>query len=131
MVGGGFRHPRLSVAASTVAGVTTTSGPWSEAYGPRPGTGTQRVLNESWPLLDRCTGQWHARGIPDQPDPIPVTVRVVFETDGEVSLDGLAIRWTKTHVRVSVGDRRLITHGVWVLAEDVRRRPSGPDGATS
>lgn len=85
---------------------------------PRPQT--QAVLNESWPLRDKA-GQ-HARGIPDQPHPIPVEVRVVLENDGEHWMTGRAQRWTKTHVFVAgLADERLRNHFVWVRAGDVRR----------
>ena len=80
----------------------------------------QRVLNESWPLT-RKDGTKHANGIPDR-DPIPVRVRLVFERDGEVFVDGRAQRWTPTHVFVAVGDPRIQIGAVWVAASDVRRR---------
>lgn len=86
---------------------------------PPPPRAWQKVLNEAWPLTDP-TGRPHARGIPDR-DPIPVTVRVVFQDDGETWLTGLADRWHGQHVHVSVGDPRLQVPGVWVLAGDVRR----------
>ena len=54
-----------------------------------------RILNESWPLRD-SKGHGYARGIPDQPNPIPIRVLVVWEggrTDGEW-INGTARRWT-------------------------------------
>lgn len=95
--------------------------PWE--IGADPNAPTQPVLNESWPLRDRRTGQRHARGIPDQPHPIPVDVRLVLEPDGETWLPGHAARWTRTHVYVnSISDSRVRGPGVWVVAADVRRR---------
>lgn len=86
----------------------------------------QKVLNTSWPQKDK-TGH-HARDIkhaqlPDgKPWRIPVTVRIVWEKDGEEFVEGIADRWTKSHAHVEVSDRRLHIPGVWVLARDVRRR---------
>ena len=81
----------------------------------------QTVLNEAWPLRDR-DGR-HARGIPDQPHPIDVDVRLELATDGEQWLPGRAQRWTRTHVYVTaLNDARVRPPGVWVLAADVRRR---------
>lgn len=93
----------------------------NHGYG-MPNAGTehwQTVVNESWPLIDEH-GKRHARGIPDR-QPIDVQVRVHFEHDGVVWLDGQADRWTRTHVHVAVVDPRLQVNGVWVLAGDVRR----------
>ena len=81
----------------------------------------QAVTNESWPLRDR-NGQGHARGIHDRDDPIAVDVRIVWSEDGEEWVAGRAVRWTRTHVCVSVGDSRLQVPYVWVLAREVRRR---------
>lgn len=92
-----------------------------DAYGgPNPPRGRQDVLNETWPLVDD-KGKRHARGIPNR-EPIPVTVRVVFESDGETWLDGDADRWHGRCVHVSVIDPRLRVNGVWVDAADVKRR---------
>lgn len=89
-----------------------------------PGRGSQTILNEAWPQTDQHGGR-HARDIPNQPKHIPVTVRLVFEHDGETTLPGSAARWTRTHVYVtSINDRRVLNHAVWVLATDVRRRPA-------
>lgn len=57
----------------------------------------QKVLNERWPLID-SKGHPHARGIPDQPKPIPVRARVVWEGDGEEWVDGMARRWSRNAV---------------------------------
>lgn len=82
----------------------------------------QKVLNESWPLRDR--DGFHARGIEPQPIErhIPVTVRIVFERDDETFLEGVATRWTRSHVFVELVDPRLRQMFIWVLARDVRRR---------
>lgn len=85
-----------------------------------PGNLAQRVLNEHWPLRDE-RGK-HARGIQDQPKPIPVTARIVFKDDGEVFLDGMATRWHEQSVFVAIHDQRLAVHGAWVNAKDVKRR---------
>jgi hypothetical protein len=56
-------------------------------------------------------------------EPIPVIARVVWEKDGEGHIECDAIRWTRTHVLVDLSrDRRSLTIGGWLLAEDVRRR---------
>jgi hypothetical protein len=47
----------------------------------------QRVLNERFPR--------DARDIPNQRNPIPVRVRVVWEHDGEEWINGAATRWTE------------------------------------
>ena len=86
--------------------------------------GSQRVLNESWPLVDE-NGKRHARGIPTRPG-IEVRVRVAFETDGEVWLDGVATRWHGRSVFIVVEDPRLLVKHVWVDGEDVKRRFLGP-----
>lgn len=86
---------------------------------PTPHGTKQRVLNESWPLRDE-NGP-HARGIPDM-GYIPVRVRIIFERDGEVQLDGHAVRWHGSSVCVAVWDDRLLATYVWVGAADVRRR---------
>ena len=39
-------------------------------------------------------GEPHARGIPDQPNPIRVRARIVWEGDGEEWIDATARRWT-------------------------------------
>jgi hypothetical protein len=87
---------------------------------PGPPKGAQDVLNASWPLVDE-NGEPHARGIPAR-DPIPVRVRITFERDGDVWLDGLAVRWHGRHVCVECGDPRLRVRYVWVAAGDVIRR---------
>lgn len=53
---------------------------------------------------------------------IPVTVRVVWEHDGETWIEGHAYRWNDQCVAVSVFDRRCMGHSVWVAPADVRRR---------
>jgi len=81
----------------------------------------QRARNEHWPFVDR-DGQRHARGVPDQKNPIPVRVRVVWDRDGEEWIDGGARRWTQTAVLVTFDDHRLQVGGVWVVPSDVERR---------
>lgn len=87
----------------------------------------QKVLNEDWPYRDD-KGR-HARGIGDEPADAqhPITVRLVFEDDGEVFLPGTAVRWTRrprdqAHVYAAVSDPRLPSFCVWVRAGDVTRR---------
>lgn len=54
---------------------------------------------------------------------IPVTVRIVWEGDGEEYVEGTARRWDDGHVYVEVRDqRRLQGNGVWVKPQDVYRR---------
>jgi hypothetical protein len=80
------------------------------------------VLNEHWPQIDR-RGQLHARDVPDQRNPIPVRVRVVWDRDGEEWIDqGMARRWTRTSVYVTFDDERLQLSGVWIAPADVERR---------
>lgn len=74
----------------------------------------QRIVNESWPQ--------GAATIKDQPHPIDVTARVVWEYDGEETVEGRAIRWTRTRVLVAFDDPRWQTVGVWLLPSDVKRR---------
>lgn len=85
------------------------------------GQSRQKVLNEHWPLRD-AKGEPHARGIPDQTNPIPVRARVVWEGDGEQWVDGMAKRWTRDAVFVALGDERLRAIGVWLQPTDVKRR---------
>lgn len=89
-----------------------------DSHGPADPSPYQQVLNASWPLVDK-DGNPHANGIPDQ-DPRPVRARLVFERDGETVLDGLAQRWTDTHVFVRVPDTRVQIAAVWLRLEDVR-----------
>jgi len=56
-------------------------------------------IHEHWPLRD-AKGNAHAVGIPDQPNPIPVRVRVVWDGDGEEWIDVVARRWTPTSVQL-------------------------------
>lgn len=73
----------------------------------------QHIENEHWPD--------NPRGWRNHPG-INVRVRLVFETDGETWLDGVARRWDRTHVYVEVDDRRVSINGVWVRPVDVQRR---------
>jgi hypothetical protein len=63
-----------------------------------------------------------ARELKDRPDAIALQVRVVFETDGEQWLVGIARRWWEQHVCVECLDPRPRVRYVWVDASDVRRR---------
>lgn len=84
-------------------------------YGtPRAGQ-PQRVENESWPPKD-VVGRIRNHAS------IPVTVRLVWEYDGEERLAGTATRWHERCVYVEIRDTRLRTTGVWVDAGDVQRR---------
>jgi len=95
-------------------------------YPRRDGAQRQEVLNEFWPLRD-SKGEPHARGIPDQPNPIPVRARIEWEGDGEEWVDATARRWTAKAVFVTFGDERLRAIGVWLRPEDVRRRSAAAD----
>jgi hypothetical protein len=54
---------------------------------------------------------------------VPVTARLVWERDGEEHRDTVAYAWAPRRlVLVEVLDDRLLTHGVWLDASDVRRR---------
>lgn len=89
----------------------------SHATNVQPASQWAKVLNEKWPSAEL------ARRLRDVDDPIPVTVRIVFET-GEERLPGLATRWVNSptkHVRVAVQDSRLVSGGVWVDPADVER----------
>lgn len=55
-------------------------------------------------------------------EPIDVTVRLMWETDGEEHIDGRATRWSDTVVYVELDEQRIRTTGVWVDAGDVTRR---------
>lgn len=92
-------------------GITSRAGKW------------QTILNSEFPQLDN-NGNRHARNIREQPADrhILVHVRLEFEVDGEVVIDGRAERWTKSHVHVVADDPRLQVGGVWVRSGDVRRR---------
>jgi len=81
---------------------------------------TLRPLNTSWPLRDRNGA--HARGIDDRPQPIDVTVRVVWPDESEEHLPARALRWNQSHVFCVLGDPRIERPGIWVLARDVKRR---------
>lgn len=98
------------------------SGPYREGRPVTRDSLWQNIENISWPYRDK-DGKRHARGINDRPieQQRPVTVRLVFEHDGEVFIPGRASRWTATHVCVIVNDPRVRRMAVWVKAEDVRR----------
>lgn len=73
----------------------------------------------------RCRGR--ARDHLPAAEQIEVVVRVEFADDGETYLLGLAIRWNRSHVCVTVNDGRLFSPCLWVRARDVRRRDAGTD----
>lgn len=54
--------------------------------------------------------------------PIPVTVRVVWATDGEEHIETVAVGWSGRLVKVRMDDRRWHANAMWLRAEDVRRR---------
>lgn len=76
------------------------------------------MLNEHWPPAGV------ARSLRDvDPDrQIEINARVVFAGDGEQLLEGTAVRWTRQHVCVRIGDPRLQTAYVWLAPADVTRR---------
>ena len=74
----------------------------------------QEVQNVEWP-----PGKI-ARLIPRH-SPIPVRARVEFAKDGEVWLEGQAIRWVRPVVFVRLNDARIRGFGLWLSAGDVRR----------
>ena len=51
-----------------------------------------------------------------------MTVRIVWQRDGEEWINGVARRWDSEHVWVEFGDMRNVTSGAWVRPVDVRRR---------
>lgn len=61
-------------------------------------------------------------GRPRQGEGIPVTVRILWEHDGEEHIETLALDWTNTAVRVRLHDLRHQVKAVWVAPGDVRRR---------
>lgn len=84
-----------------------------DAYGFSAGgrPASQEVLN-AVPV----PSNWHIAS-----EPIDVTVRLVWELDGEERVRGHATRWTDSVVYVELDERRIRTTGVWVNASDVRR----------
>jgi hypothetical protein len=85
-------------------------------FGPSPSERAmhwQRALNERWPA--------RPRDLPQQPDPIEVRARVVWERDGEEWVQGKAVRWDQHHVLVQIHDPRCQTLGFWLPPADVRR----------
>lgn len=76
----------------------------------------QQVLNEHWPPSDKARRMSHGR------DPIDVRARLVFARDGETWLNGRAVAWTRSLIKVYVPDDRLQVKRVWLLPADVRVR---------
>lgn len=69
----------------------------------------QKILNDA-----------DARGSYRDRPPVPVRARVVFATDGEVWLDGMATRLGfDGAIFVELKDRRVQTIGVWLPPSDV------------
>lgn len=85
----------------------------SDAYGYTPGPPSARWQNVT-----------NAVAIPSgwTNGSIDVTVRVVWERDGEEKLNGVATRWTADRVYVELADPRIGTTGIWVAPSDVVRR---------
>jgi len=54
--------------------------------------------------------------------PIAVTVRLVWERDGEQFVATKARDWVGRDVLVELFDQRWSTRGIWLDASDVRRR---------
>jgi hypothetical protein len=54
--------------------------------------------------------------------PVLVTVRIVWEDDGEEHVDTMALGWTRRDVYVRLPDPRYQFIAVWLDAADVRRR---------
>lgn len=54
--------------------------------------------------------------------PIPVTAWVVWERDGLELVETTAEAWSGRDVLVALRDVRWPTLGVWLVAQDVRRR---------
>jgi len=98
--GGTSLRRALRQAGWRPTGRRAPGGGWGSIYVER-----QKILNEHWPLRD-SKGKPHARGIPDQPNPIPIRARVEWEGDGEEWVDGTARRWTRPAVFVTFGHER-------------------------
>ncbi len=73
----------------------------------------RRVLNTHWPRAPLAF-RTHRPGI-------AVTVRIVWDRDGEQYMRASAVRWSREHVYVEFVDQRLDGNGVWVKPEDVYR----------
>lgn len=54
--------------------------------------------------------------------PVPVTVRVVWETDGPEQVATEALGWSGQSVYVRLADSRCRTNAIWLDAADVTRR---------
>lgn len=103
----GGRRSRISAPQGLVAGQSYApvmgydrgSGEYRDGKPVRFSDVWQKVLNESWP--ERYpNGVGHARNVETQRAEkcIAVTVRIVCEENGEEFKDGIAERWTSTHV---------------------------------
>ena len=79
-------------------------------------------------FLDTTTGQriLNSTGAREPehtcPQPVAVTVRVVWENDGEELVETVAMSWTGRDVYVRVSDTRYQLRAVWLDADDVTRR---------
>jgi hypothetical protein len=76
----------------------------------------QNALNQRFPP--------NARRLRDQPNPVTVYARVVWERDGEEWAPGTAIRWDRHHALVRIDDLRCRGIGSWLPPEDLRPRDS-------
>lgn len=93
-----------------------SSGPWPEELKSPAQLAEKyrKVRNEAWPA--------NPRGVPERSPHLPVWAWLEW-TQGEPEwLPGRAVRWNQRYVLVSIGDERLQTGLVWLLANDVRRR---------
>ncbi|WP_029289149.1 hypothetical protein [Cellulomonas sp. HZM] len=89
----------------------------------------ERVASQSW---NAHSDQWqtirNARPIPPAAQqqrlstPEPVQAWIVWERDGLELVDTDATYYAGRDVLVTLSDRRWRTHGVWLIAQDVRRR---------
>lgn len=77
----------------------------------------QRVLNAK-----EGPGPWRNAVMHRLREPVPVTVRVVWERDGVEHLDAIATDWGGLHVLVTITDRRRRFSFLWLHCDDVGRR---------
>jgi hypothetical protein len=102
----------LSLPSSNIPTVAAHSNDYGIPHHPER---FQDVTNSSWPAPEVASRRSdHAA--------IPVTVRIVWDRDGETQLDGTATRWVGQHVFVRFTDERSRLGFAWVDAGDVRRR---------
>lgn len=87
----------------------------SDLQGPEERRAQEQMILNARPIPDRRLQQLGRATI-------RVTVRLVWERDGEEYVDTLARDWVGRDVLVDVDDHRWLTRGVWVDAGDLRRR---------